>query len=115
MVRQLAPSHLKTAGPTSAPPQRYVHADTVVVNHYTGANKLIPTVPGFRTSAGKLNFSLVDFSASILAFLRILGSNGLKGRTFNGPVDPGRNGLITHTTFFPHTFQKKQTFSERVN
>ncbi|KAF2188194.1 hypothetical protein K469DRAFT_724759 [Zopfia rhizophila CBS 207.26] len=55
MVRQLPPPHLKTAGPTSAPPQRYL-GETVVVNHYTGTDKLIPAIPGFRTSAGQYYF-----------------------------------------------------------
>ncbi|KAF2473908.1 uncharacterized protein BDR25DRAFT_256916 [Lindgomyces ingoldianus] len=62
MVRQLPPKPLISAGPTSAPPQRYL-GETVVVNHYTGTDKLIPAIPGFRTSAA--------FLTSLSANLRI--------------------------------------------
>ena len=58
MVRQLPPPHLKTAGPTAPPPHHRFSTETtssVVVNHYTGADKLIPAIPGFRTSAGKFS------------------------------------------------------------
>ncbi|ORY16756.1 hypothetical protein BCR34DRAFT_86336 [Clohesyomyces aquaticus] len=64
MVRQLPPKPLISAGPTSAPPQRYL-GETVVVNHYTGADKLIPAIPGFRTSAGECNY----FYSPIITFL----------------------------------------------
>lgn len=53
MRRQLqTPSHLKVASGPVALPQRYLGPETVVVNHYAGTEKLIPAIPGFRTSAG---------------------------------------------------------------
>ncbi|KAK3202886.1 hypothetical protein GRF29_154g1101279 [Pseudopithomyces chartarum] len=64
MRRQLqTPSHLKVASGPVALPQRYLGAETVVVNHYAGTEKLIPTIPGFRTSAA--------FLTSLSANLRI--------------------------------------------
>ncbi|KAF1994784.1 hypothetical protein P154DRAFT_364568 [Amniculicola lignicola CBS 123094] len=72
MRRQLPP-HIKVAGPpTSAPPsiQRYLAESTtttttqsVVVNHYSQADRLIPAIPGFKTSAA--------FLTSLSANLRI--------------------------------------------
>ena len=62
MRRQAFPPHIKVAGPTSAPPQRFGLSDsgnTVVVNHYSNADKLIPAIPGFKTSAGMFVFSFV--------------------------------------------------------
>lgn len=57
MRRQLqTPSHLKVASGPVALPQRYLGAETVVVNHYAGTEKLIPTIPGFRTSAGMFSY-----------------------------------------------------------
>ncbi|KAF2739065.1 hypothetical protein EJ04DRAFT_9343 [Polyplosphaeria fusca] len=64
MRRQIPPTHIKVAGPTSAPPQRFlVDNPAVVVNHYSNADKLIPTIPGFKTSAA--------FLTSLSANLRI--------------------------------------------
>ncbi|KAJ4301522.1 hypothetical protein N0V90_003615 [Kalmusia sp. IMI 367209] len=57
------PSHLKVASGPVALPQRYLGAETVVVNHYAGTEKLIPAIPGFRTSAA--------FLTSLSANLRI--------------------------------------------
>ncbi|KAL5401620.1 hypothetical protein PMIN03_011371 [Paraphaeosphaeria minitans] len=57
------PSHLKVASGPVALPQRYLGSDTVVVNHYAGTEKLIPAIPGFRTSAA--------FLTSLSANLRI--------------------------------------------
>jgi hypothetical protein len=51
------PSHLKVASGPVALPQRYLGPETVVVNHYAGTEKLIPAIPGFRTSAGMFFFS----------------------------------------------------------
>ncbi|KAF2121570.1 hypothetical protein BDV96DRAFT_609598 [Lophiotrema nucula] len=69
MRRQAFPPHIKVAGPTSAPPQRFGLSDngnTVVVNHYSNADKLIPAIPGFKTSA-----EFTAFFTSLSANLRI--------------------------------------------
>jgi len=59
MRRQLQPpSHLKVASGPIALPQRYLGSETVVVNHYAGTEKLIPAIPGFRTSAGMCVFQV---------------------------------------------------------
>ena len=62
MRRQLPPSHLKVPpGPHAFPRQQFLGQDTVVVNHYAGIEKAIPAIPslpGFRTSAGMLIFPL---------------------------------------------------------
>jgi hypothetical protein len=56
MRRQLPPSHLKVPpGPHAFPRQHFLGENTVVVNHYSGFEKAIPAIPslpGFRTSAG---------------------------------------------------------------
>jgi len=53
MRRQLPPSHLKVPpGPHGFPAQRhFLGESTVVVNHYSGFEKAIPSLPGLRTSA----------------------------------------------------------------
>ncbi|KAI8942591.1 hypothetical protein NX059_000649 [Plenodomus lindquistii] len=67
MRRQLPPSHLKVpSGPQAFPRQQYLGEPTVVVNHYAGLEKaipVIPSLPGFRTSAA--------FLTSLSANLRI--------------------------------------------
>ncbi|USP76016.1 hypothetical protein yc1106_03290 [Curvularia clavata] len=67
MRRQLPPSHLKVPpGPHAFPRQQFLGQDTVVVNHYSGIEKaipVIPSLPGFRTSAA--------FLTSLSANLRI--------------------------------------------
>jgi hypothetical protein len=61
MRRQLPPSHLKVPpGPHAFPRQQFLGQDTVVVNHYSGIEKAIPAIPslpGFRTSAGMSKFT----------------------------------------------------------
>ncbi|PSN62200.1 hypothetical protein BS50DRAFT_139971 [Corynespora cassiicola Philippines] len=63
MGRQLPPSHLKVPPGPTALPQRFLANDAVVVNHYSNSDKLIPAIPGFRTSAA--------FFTSLSANLRI--------------------------------------------
>ncbi|KAF1839477.1 hypothetical protein BDW02DRAFT_585145 [Decorospora gaudefroyi] len=69
MRRQLPPSHLKVPpGPHAfqrqqAQSQHFLGENTVVVNHYSGIEKAIPSLPGFRTSAA--------FLTSLSANLRI--------------------------------------------
>jgi hypothetical protein len=61
MRRQLPPSHLKVPpGPHSFPRQQFLGENTVIVNHYSGFEKAIPAIPslpGFRTSAGMFTVS----------------------------------------------------------
>jgi hypothetical protein len=56
MRRQLPPSHLKVPpGPLAFPRQQFLGENTVIVNNYSGFEKAIPAIPslpGFRTSAG---------------------------------------------------------------
>lgn len=53
MRRQLPPSHLKVPpGPHALPPRNFLGEPPVVVNHFSGIEKAIPSLPGFRTSAG---------------------------------------------------------------
>jgi hypothetical protein len=62
MGRQLPPSHLKVPPGPHAFPQRYSLGETVVVNQFTGLEKAIPAIPslpGFRTSAGMFHGSSV--------------------------------------------------------
>ncbi|KAF2265858.1 hypothetical protein CC78DRAFT_177812 [Lojkania enalia] len=88
MRRQLPPTHIKVAGPTSQPPQRFLDSNTVVVNHYSNADKLIPAIPGFKTSAA--------FLTSLSANLRIdpdlpspLGTpNSFRGSNSHLPLPP---------------------------
>jgi hypothetical protein len=62
MRRQLPPSHLKVPpGPHAFPRQQFLGENTVVVNNYSGFEKaipVIPSLPGFRTSAGMFTHSL---------------------------------------------------------
>ena len=61
MGRQLPPSHLKVPPGPHAFPQRYSLGDTVIVNQFSGIEKAIPAIPslpGFRTSAGMFTFGL---------------------------------------------------------
>jgi hypothetical protein len=53
------PPHIKVTA--HQPTQRFFE-ETVVVNHYTNTDKLIPAIPGFKTSAGeyKTSFLLVS-------------------------------------------------------
>ncbi|KAF2019932.1 hypothetical protein BU24DRAFT_129783 [Aaosphaeria arxii CBS 175.79] len=65
MPRQLPPTHLRVPSAPSLPPRFQVSqagAENVVINHYN-TEKLIPTIPGFRTSAA--------FLTSLSANLRI--------------------------------------------
>ncbi|KAF2248744.1 hypothetical protein BU26DRAFT_518961 [Trematosphaeria pertusa] len=62
-ARQLPPSHLKVPPTPTSYPQRFLGQETVVVNHYANTDKLIPAIPGFRTSAA--------FLTSLSANLRI--------------------------------------------
>lgn len=66
MRRQLPPTHLKVPpGPHAFPRQQFIGQETVVVNHYAGIEKAIPAIPslpGFRTSAGRLGFSILDLT-----------------------------------------------------
>ena len=62
MGRQLPPSHLKVPPGPHAFPQRYSLGDTVIVNQFSGFERAIPAIPslpGFRTSAGTLFWLLV--------------------------------------------------------
>jgi hypothetical protein len=59
MAPRAAPPHLKVQNAPSSLPSRYLGGDTVIVNHYTNTDKLIPAIPGFKTSAGKCRFSPV--------------------------------------------------------
>ena len=56
MRRQLPPSKLLVPpGPQAFPQRHFIGESTVVVNHYSGIEKTIPAIPslpGFRTSAG---------------------------------------------------------------
>ncbi|KAH8728825.1 hypothetical protein GQ44DRAFT_737517 [Phaeosphaeriaceae sp. PMI808] len=58
MRRQLPPSRLLVPpGPQAFPQRHFLGESTVVVNHYSGIEKAIPTIPslpGFRTSAAFL-------------------------------------------------------------
>ncbi|KAL6710221.1 hypothetical protein ACN47E_009167 [Coniothyrium glycines] len=64
MRRQLPPSHLKVPpGPYALPARNFLGEPAVVVNHYSGIEKAIPSLPGFRTSAA--------FLTSLSANLRI--------------------------------------------
>jgi hypothetical protein len=74
MRRQLPPSHLKVPpGPHAFPRQQhFLSQDTVIVNHYSGIEKAIPAIPslpGFRTSAGmfgSIHFSLASVDSRVL-------------------------------------------------
>lgn len=58
MGRQLPPSHLKVPPGPHAFPQRFSLGETVIVNQFSGFEKAIPAIPslpGFRTSAGMLS------------------------------------------------------------
>jgi hypothetical protein len=56
MRRQLPPSRLLVPpGPQAFPQRHFLGESTVIVNHYSGIEKAIPAIPslpGFRTSAG---------------------------------------------------------------
>jgi hypothetical protein len=58
MRRQLPPSASKLVvptGPQAFPQRHFLGEPTVIVNHYSGIEKTIPAIPslpGFRTSAG---------------------------------------------------------------
>jgi hypothetical protein len=70
MRRQLPPSHLKVPpGPQAFPRQQFATGlgeNTVIVNHYSGFEKAIPSLPGFRTSAGKCVLALFSWSCARL-------------------------------------------------
>ncbi|KAF2659198.1 hypothetical protein K491DRAFT_689553 [Lophiostoma macrostomum CBS 122681] len=81
------PPHLKVQSAPTAVPQRYLGGDTVVVNHYTNTDKIIPAIPGFRTSAA--------FLTSLSANLRIdpdlpspLGTPNFRGSNSHLPLPP---------------------------
>ena len=79
MRRQLPPSHLKVPpGPHAFPRQHFLGQDTVVVNHYSGIEKAIPAIPslpGFRTSAGMFGFIL--FSPGVLMVVCSVAATGV--------------------------------------
>jgi hypothetical protein len=60
MRRQLPPSRLLVpTGPQAFPQRHFLGEPTVIVNHYSGFEKAIPAIPslpGFRTSAGMFFF-----------------------------------------------------------
>jgi hypothetical protein len=60
MRRQLPPSKLLVPpGPQAFPQRHFLGESTVIVNHYSGFEKSIPAIPslpGFRTSAGMFIF-----------------------------------------------------------
>jgi hypothetical protein len=62
MRRQLPPSKLLVPpGPQAFPQRNFLAESTVVVNHYSGIEKAIPTIPslpGFKTSAGMFFLSV---------------------------------------------------------
>jgi hypothetical protein len=62
MRRQLPPSKLLVPpGPQAFPQRHFIGESTVIVNHYSGIEKAIPAIPslpGFRTSAGMFFFHL---------------------------------------------------------
>jgi hypothetical protein len=62
MRRQLPPSKLLVPpGPQAFPQRNFLGEPTVVVNHYSGIEKAIPTIPslpGFKTSAGMFSSSV---------------------------------------------------------
>ncbi|KAF2201248.1 hypothetical protein GQ43DRAFT_416197 [Delitschia confertaspora ATCC 74209] len=115
MVRQLPPPHLKTAGPTAPPPHRFT-SNTVVENHFTGADKLIPSIPGFRTSAA--------FLTSLSANLRItdddlMPSPLLTPNTFrdtNFPLrSPSPFSFSTVSSSYPYPSPAESTMSSTSN
>jgi hypothetical protein len=55
MRRQLSPPSklLVPTGPQAFPQRHFLGEPTVIVNHYAGIEKAIPSLPGFRTSAGE--------------------------------------------------------------
>lgn len=61
MRRQLSPPSrlLVPPGPQAFPQRHFLGESTVIVNHYSGIEKAIPSLPGFKTSAGMFLFSLV--------------------------------------------------------
>ena len=50
------PPHIKVTA--HQPTQRFFE-ETVVVNHYTNTDKIIPAIPGFKTSAGEYKTSFL--------------------------------------------------------
>ena len=55
MRRQLPPSKLLVPSGPQAFPRHFLGESTVIVNHYSGFEKAIPAIPslpGFKTSAG---------------------------------------------------------------
>jgi hypothetical protein len=62
MRRQLPPSKLLVPpGPQAFPQRHFLGESTVIVNHYSGFEKAIPAIPslpGFRTSAGMFSILL---------------------------------------------------------
>lgn len=63
MRRQLPPTHLKVpTGPQAFSRQHFLGDPTIIVNHYSGFEKaipVIPSLPGFRTSAGMCVFTFL--------------------------------------------------------
>lgn len=87
MRRQLqTPSHLKVASGPVALPQRYLGGETVVVNHYAGTEKLIPTIPGFRTSAGMY--------FSFFSFFSMSGLDSRTGRVLSSAAEAARHKFL---------------------
>ena len=72
MRRQLPPSHLKVPpGPHAFPRQHFLGQDTVVEK----AIPAIPSLPGFRTSAGMFGFIL--FSPGVLMVVCLVAATGV--------------------------------------
>lgn len=108
MRRQLPPTHIKVAGPTSHPPQRFLgDSSTVVVNHYTNADKLIPAIPGFKTSAGEFFFNMLqNFILVVCLFWgqnKQLKADHTKLIEYNfGAMDgDGHNDISSHSKKIP--------------
>jgi hypothetical protein len=72
MGRQLPPSHLKVPPGPHAFPQRYSLGDTIVVNQFAGFEKAIPAIPslpGFRTSAGMFVLRVLVVACLLVAVM----------------------------------------------
>ncbi|KAF2796266.1 hypothetical protein K505DRAFT_323434 [Melanomma pulvis-pyrius CBS 109.77] len=97
------PPHIKVTA--HQPPQRFFE-ETVVVNHYTNTDKLIPAIPGFKTSAA--------FLTSLSANLRIdpdlpspLGTPNFRGSYSHGlPLPPP--SPLSFSTLSHHAYPSAQ-------
>ena len=68
MRRQLPPSHLKVPpGPQAFPQRHFLDESAVIGTPYLGIERAIPSLPGFRTSAGMfMHLSLSSYSFGVL-------------------------------------------------